>query len=205
MRDIIKLKIMKYGERPMNYPGTTIEYTGLSGREFLNGTFIATSGLVMQQVCEISGLLTPTIQNWVTRGFIAHPISRKYDKNALARILLINSLRGALPLDAIKHILTFVNGSPENRADDIIPESELYSFVCDIAFDDRFASNTTDELIDRAIKDYNENIPGAKERLRTALHIIMNVFLAEKTLGEAKAAIDKLPHSNILGEVIDDK
>lgn len=189
----------------MNYPGTTIEYTGLSGREFLNGTFIATSGLVMQQVCEISGLLTPTVQNWVTRGFIAHPINRKYDKNALARILLINSLRGTLPLDSIKRILTFVNGSPENRADDIIPESELYSFVCDIVFDRSFADNTADKLIDQAIKSYDEGIVGAKERLKTALHIIINVFLAEKTLGEAKIAINNLPRSNILGEIIDDK
>ena len=189
----------------MNYPGTTIEYTGLMGREFLNGTFIATSGLVMQQVCEISGLITPTVQNWVTRGFIAHPINRKYDKNALARILLINSLRGALPLESIKRILTYVNGSPENRADDIIPESELYSYVCDIIFDSSFSIGTADDLIDRAINDYRESIPCAKERLRTALHIIMNVFLAEKALTQAKNAIDSLPHSNILGEVIDDK
>lgn len=188
----------------MNYPGTTIEYTGLSGRDFLNGTFIATSGLYMQQVCEISGLATPAIQNWVARGFIAHPINRRYDKNALARILLINSLRGALPLESIKRLLTYVNGSPENRLDDVIPESELYSYVCDIVFDKSFASNTIETLTDKAICDYDEKITGAKERLKNTLHIILNVFLAEKTLKTATDEIDNLPHSNVLGEIIDD-
>lgn len=188
----------------MNYPGTMIEYTGLAGRDFLNGTFIATSGLYMQQVCEISGLATPAIQNWVARGFIAHPINRRYDKNALARILLINSLRGALPLESIKRLLTYVNGSPENRLDDVIPESELYSYVCDIVFDKAFASNTIETLIDKAICGYNERITGAKERLKNTLHIILNVFLAEKTLKTATDEIDNLPHSNVLGEIMDD-
>lgn len=184
----------------MNYPGTIVEYAGKSGREFLDGTFLATSGLVMQQVSEISGLAAPAVQNWVSRGFIAHPVNRKYDKNALARILIINTLREALSLEDIKRLLTFVNGSPESRLDDIIPESELYSYICDAVFDKKFGSDTIYPLVEKCTANYSENIPGSKERLETALRIILEVFLAEKTLTAATDSIKQLPESNVLGE-----
>lgn len=189
----------------MEYPGSTIEYTGRSGREFLDGIFTGTTGLVMQQVTEISGLATPAVQNWVSRGFIAHPVNRRYDKNALARILIINSVRGALSLPNIKKLLTYVNGSPESRLDDIIPESELYSYVCDVIFSDDFKSSSTEKLIDDVLADYNELLPGAKARLKTALTVIIEIILAEEALSAATETIESLPNSNVLGETFEDQ
>jgi len=186
----------------MHYPGTVIEYNGVSGRDFLDGIFLATSGLVMRQVCEISGLNTPTIQNWVSRKFIAHPIDRKYDKDATARILLINALRNTLSLEEIKKLLNYVNGSPENDKDDIIPESELYSFACDIRFSKNQRHPEKDNLKNRVI--FEEKISGSKERLEKALDIISLSLLAEKALNAARDFIRKLPNSNILGEKMED-
>lgn len=189
----------------MKYPGSTIEYGGRSGREFLDGIFTGTTGLVMQQVTEISGLATPAVQNWVSRGFIAHPINRRYDKNALARILIINSVRGALSLTNIKKLLTFVNGSPESRLDDIIPESELYSYVCDVIFSGDFKNAPTEKPIDDVLANYNELIPGAKARLKTALTLIIDIILAERALNSAAETIASLPNSNVLGETFEER
>ncbi len=189
----------------MKYPGSTIEYTGRSGREFLDGIFTGTTGLVMQQVTEISGLATPTVQNWVSRGFIAHPVNRRYDKNALARILIINSVRGALSLTNIKKLLTYVNGSPESRLDDIIPESELYSYICEIFFRTDFKSNSSSNTISDMLNDYNELHPGAKERLKKALLAITTIILAEKMLSVTTEMIESLPNSNVLGETFEEQ
>lgn len=176
----------------MKYPGTTVTVGNRSGREFLDGIFSATQGLFMQQVCEISGLAKPAIQNWVARGFIAHPVNRRYDKDALAGILLVNCLRELLPLEDVKRLLTFVNGSPDTKLDDVIPESELYAFVCDVLLDESLTSENAEQLICNATERYEEKNSDDKQRLRQALTIISEVMFAEKMLNKASSAIASL-------------
>lgn len=189
----------------MNYPGTTIPVGNRSGREFLDGIFTATQGLFIQQVCEISGLAKPAIQNWVARGFIPHPINRRYDKDALAGILLVNCLRGLLPLEDVKRLLTFMNGSPDTKLDDVIPESELYAFVCDVLLDENLTSDNAEQLICSATERYKEKNSGDKQRLRQALTVISEVMLAEKMLNKASSAIAALKMPKLSGETAETK
>lgn len=184
----------------MKYPGTTVSVENRSGREFLDGIFSATQGLFMQQVCEISGLAKPAIQNWVARGFISHPVNRRYDKDALAGILLVNCLRELLPLEDVKRLLTFVNGSPDTKLDDVIPESELYAFVCDVLLDESLTSENAELLICNATERYKEKNSGDKQRLRQALTIISEVMFAEKMLNKASIAIASLKMTQPLSE-----
>lgn len=162
------------------YPGTTVNKSDLSGKQFLDGIFMATNGLIMQQIREITGLNTPAVQNWVARGFISRPIAKRYSKDTTARIFIINELRNTMNLEDIKKLLIYVNGDPESRSDDIIAESELYSYFCEIVFNKNFAFNTVNELIEQVTANYSEKIGGAKNRLKTALEIICINHLAGK-------------------------
>ena len=67
------------------YPGTTVQKkNGVSGKQFLSGLFMGSGGIVMQQLNELTGLKTPTVQNWVSRGFMPHPINKRYSKDAIS-------------------------------------------------------------------------------------------------------------------------
>ena len=59
--------------------------------------FLATKGLTLSQVCEIAGVEPTTVQNWIKRGWVAHPDQKRYHEPHLARILIINMLRKAKP------------------------------------------------------------------------------------------------------------
>ena len=87
------------------YPGTNVKIKqGISGKRFLSGLFMGSSGIVMSQLNEITDLKTPTVQNWVSRGFVPHPINKRYSKDATARIFIINSMRNIMPLEDPKMV-----------------------------------------------------------------------------------------------------
>ena len=183
------------------YPGTTVQKkNGVSGKQFLSGLFMGSGGIVMQQLNELTGLKAPTVQNWVSRGFMPHPINKRYSKDATARIFIINALRNTMTLEDIKKLLIFVNGNPENRADDIIPEGKLYGYFCEIIEDERFSFKRVNELIDQLLTTYEEKLQHAKERLKTALEVICINYLANDLLTRSKCVMEKIEEKNIFGE-----
>ena len=54
----------------------------------------ATDGLTLSQVCTLSGLEPSTIQNWIKRGYVPHPVGKKYRERHLARILAYEGING---------------------------------------------------------------------------------------------------------------
>lgn len=184
------------------YPGTTVEKGDLSGKQFLDGVFLATNGLVMSQLNELTGLKTPTLQNWVARGFLSRPQNKKYDKDQTARILIINAVRNVTSLDDIKKTLFYLNGRAGDKADDIIPESELYAYFCDAVFDDRFSYKTVETLIREKTSDYSEKFSGAKARLEKVLAALCYFYLSDKLLIRANEILNSFTTKNILGEEI---
>ena len=68
--------------------------------EMFHSMFLA-GGMVLSQVSSITGLEAYTIQNWVKRGFLAPPKNKRYDLEQVCRIITINMLKGALPLEKI--------------------------------------------------------------------------------------------------------
>lgn len=164
------------------FPGTVVERQGKSAGEFLSGLFFATKGLMLQQVREITGLDTPVIQNWVNRGWVQKPVEKRYSANHLARIMLINMLRPAAKLEHIARILAFINGDADDSADDIIPESLLYTYVCDILDCADFETVLTDTaltpMIEERIGAYVEPFPGAREKLTAGIRLILIYYAA---------------------------
>ena len=58
-------------------PGTTIALSdGESVLQKFRSLIRATDGLTLGQVCNLTGLEQSTVQNWVKRGFVAHPIGK---------------------------------------------------------------------------------------------------------------------------------
>ncbi|PKM62945.1 MAG: hypothetical protein CVU97_02915 [Firmicutes bacterium HGW-Firmicutes-21] len=165
-------------------PGTILEKKAMGdadGMEFLDKIFFITDGIMLSQVREIAGTDSSTLQNWVKRSWICKPTNKRYSKDQLARILIINMLRKNTQLERIDFLLKYINGNPNNREDDIIPESVLYDYITRII--DRMADSSGDDTslavgslkkhIEECTQDYNEPVAGAAKRLRKALQIIV--------------------------------
>ena len=109
-------------------PGTVLEVDGSrpeAADELFSSLFV-TGGLVLSQVCQITGLEPYAVQNWVKRGFLAPPVKKKYNRRQLSRIIIINMLKTALPMESICRILSYVNGQLDDESDDIIDDSVMY-------------------------------------------------------------------------------
>ncbi len=177
------------------YPGTNVEQKlNISGKQFLSGLFMGNGGIMMQQVNELIGIKTPTIQNWVARGFLQHPVNKRYSKNATARIFIINALRNTMALEDIKKLFLFINGDTENPCDDIISESKLYGYFCEIVSDENFSFKSVNALIDQLLQK-NEKSNLVKKHLKPALEIICVNYLAEGLLTRSNELMKQIEES----------
>jgi len=83
-------------------------------------------GISLSQICNITHLEPHTIQNWVKRGYIPHPIKKKYYLKHLARTLLINTLKNCMYIEDINSLMVYINGDVDDESDDIIGDDDLY-------------------------------------------------------------------------------
>ncbi len=177
----------------MYLPGTAVEVEeGRLQFGFANlaGLFSVTGGLTLSQICEIAGVELTTVQNWIKRGWVAHPEQKRYRENHLARIIILNMLRSSFQLEKIAVILRYVNGSADDRADDIIPDGALYTHLC-VAIDRVLMENITDTdgvrgCVDACLADYAEPYGGAREKLVTALTVMTLAYLASEIKRKAE-------------------
>lgn len=141
----------------------------------------ATDGLTLSQVCNISGLEPSTIQNWIKRGYVPHPVRKKYRERHLARILLITELRESMQIDRVGVLLRYVNGDADDESDDIIKEEALYDLFCDIAQDltkDPVSPDQIGERVTSLLDDSVETADSAK--LATALTVMAYTYTANR-------------------------
>ena len=149
---------------------------------FLDNIYFVSSGVMLTQIRDISGIDGSTLQNWVKRGWVSNTVNKKYSKDQLARILIINMLRSCMLLERVDMLFHYINGTLDDVRDDIIPESRLYDYICTIY--DRYVEEECDceakldEIIASTTKDYSEPMPGAHQRLDAALKIIIIAYLA---------------------------
>lgn len=169
----------------------------VTGLEFLNKIFYITDGIMLSQIREICGIDGSTLQNWTKRGWVANARSKRYDKNQLARILIINMMRDTMQLDRIAQVLAYVNGRTNDVSDDIIPESELYGYLCCII--DRLVEDDTppdtdsiSDLISDMLASYEERTAGARKRLERACGIIIMTYYATLVRHKANNMYDEI-------------
>ncbi len=175
--------ILQYDDTAV--PGTLLtkqDTDGLTGLPFLRHLFLASDGVMMATIRNISGIDTSTLQNWVKRGWVANSRQRHYDLEQVAHILIINMLRSCMQLDHIAFIIRYINGDVEDPSDDIIADSRLYDDICRIldAMAERKVCAVGDVrgIVETVIADYREPIAGARERLIRALEVIVITYCA---------------------------
>lgn len=127
-------------------------------------------GLTLSQICKISNLQPHMIQNWVKRGYIPHPIKKKYYIKHLSRILLINALRECMYIEDIGSLMVYINGDVDDESDDIISEEELYKL-----FESLINSITDLNKIDQVINTKVKN-----KRLNSCMKVMVYAYVASE-------------------------
>lgn len=190
---------MKFSFETGLIPGTIKnknEMGGYTGLEFLDKIFYISDGVMLTQIRDISGVDGSTLQNWVKRGWIGTTVNKRYSKDQLARILIINMLRDAMLLERIDFLLHYINGKIDDKSDDIIPESLLYDYICKIydMFCERGyeSSEQLVSVISEVVESYDEPVVGGKKRLAKALEIILIAYFASVVSTHANNLYSKL-------------
>jgi len=153
--------------------------TGPDGKGFAKIEMLleATGGLSLSQVCAVTGLEGSTIQNWVKRGWVEHPVGKKYEEIHIARILIINALKDCIKLEHIALLMSFVNGKSQDGSEAIIKESTLYNYLCEAlkqsSQTDDHSKSGVETIINNVIKDYSDPNPESRIRIRKALTLMI--------------------------------
>ena len=166
-------------------PGTKLKKNDMgnvTGLEFLSKVFYISEGVMLSQIREVSGIDGSTLQNWTKRGWVANARLKKYNIDQVAHILIINMLRSCIQLDKIALLLHYINGKIDDKSDDIIRDSVLYDYICRILDNlmqqDVCSMASIKDVIHDQISDYEEAMPGARDRLANALEIIVVAYYA---------------------------
>ena len=145
------------------------------------GSMFLTGDLALRQVANLTGLEPYAIQNWVKRGFLSPPQRKRYNMNQVCRILNINMLRTVLPMETICGLLSYINGHLDDTSDDTIRDTDLYFIFVKLAAEVGKVVQHPDELdlwLSEALSDYQEPIPGAKQRIKQVLKIMITAWAA---------------------------
>ncbi len=177
-------------------PGTVLKIPREDAKniETVFSSMFLAGGMVLSQVAGITGLEPYIIHNWVKRGFLSSPQQKKYSKQQLCRICTINMLKAVLPLERICGLLEYVNGDMDKEEDDIIDDALLYFLFVKLAARakqlDR--SETWESTVEAFLADYREPIPGAKERIKKTLQILLTAWIAAQMRQAAEKMLEDL-------------
>lgn len=177
-------------------PGTTLaarREDAVFIEEQFKSMFLA-GGMVLSQVSSITGLEPYTVQNWVKRGFLSGPKQKRYTMSQLCRILNINMLKAALPLEEICGLLAYINGDLDDESDDLIDDAALYFLFVRLAAHYSTMHNPAgrDAYLAEIMKDYREPVPGAKERVEKVLKIMLTAWAASLLRHQAEEMVKQL-------------
>ena len=180
-------------------PGTKLKQSdmeGATGLAFLKKVFLISEGVMMTQIREISGIDSSTLQNWTKRGWVANSRLKKYNIDQVAHILIINMLRSCMQLDKIAFLIQYINGDVEDTSDDIIRDSVLYDYICRVL---EHIIETGDcsleeiaDYVTQITEDYVEPMEGARQRLNSALEIIVVTYYSTLLKRRATQLLENL-------------
>lgn len=180
-------------------PGTVLKFNSSAAEDcysMIAPLLTVTRGLTLAQVRELTGLESSTIQNWVKRGWVKNPEGKRYGEEQVMRIILINMMRGSMHLEQIAFLMSYINGSVEDRSDDILPDRELFNILCSIIYicGQSSVADTAylDKVIDAQIERARISDCVSQKRLRTALRAMVLAFLSTQMREEAQRAFAQL-------------
>ena len=180
----------------LTIPGTVLSapraQAGLIEEQF-RAMFLP-GGMVLSQVSAITGLDGYIVQNWVKRGFLTRPENKHYSLRQLCRIININMLKSVLPLERICSLLGYVNGQLDDERDDLINDADLYFMFVRLAARSRehHRPESWDVVLDEELASYEEPAPGAKDRVRQVLRVMLTAWIAARMTQEAEQMLSLL-------------
>ena len=159
----------------------------------IEGMFLG-GGMIRSQLASVSGVEAHDIQNWVKRGFLPSPVKKRYSMEQFCRIVTINMLRTAMPMDKICSLLAYVNGRLDDESDDLIDDTVLYFMFLRLAARAEHigGKDNWDIAIADILKDYDEPIPGAKHRIDQVLRIMLTAWIGVQTIRRAEQMLSEL-------------
>ena len=177
-------------------PGTTITAPRAEADKvdaLFHSMFLA-GGLTLSQVSSITGLEAYTIQNWVKRGFLAAPKGKRYNLEQVCRIITINMLKSALPLEKICGLLQHINGDLTDDRDDIIDDAVLYFMFVKLAARARHigGNQNWEDAMEKATASYAEPYPGARERVLRVLRVMLTAWICSRFKQQVDEMVDAL-------------
>lgn len=185
-------------DRIWTIPGTVLQGSreDAANIEQRFGAMFLGGGMVLSQVTAVTGLESHTVQNWVKRGFLSPPVKKRYDLEQLCRILTINALKNVFSMEKICSLLSYVNGQLTDSSDDLIDDQILYFMFVRLAARSRelYTAEDREDLLDQELSDYQEPVPGARSKVKTALQIMLTAYLAARIGQEA----EKMLKENVL-------
>ena len=177
-------------------PGTVLQTTLQEAQQVqsLFSSMFLCGGMVLSQVCGITGLESYTVQNWVKRDFLAPPEKKRYSMRQVCRIININTLKAALPMEDICGLLRYINGDLEDERDDLIDDATLYFLFVRLAASHRQMKDFQgrEAYLQQLLDDYQEPKPGARERVEKALRIMLTAWAASQLRQEAEKMVQQL-------------
>ena len=164
-------------------PGTSVNFSEQgrnSAFSLISPVLEATGGLTLSQLSKLTVLEGSTIQNWIKRGWVSSPKGKKYSEKQVIRILLINMLKGAMKLEQIAQLMTYINGDVEDTSDDIIEDVTLYNILCRIIFtaedEGAFESDMVKGLINRELEICASEVRSDEDKLRKAMYVMVMAY-----------------------------
>ena len=151
-------------------------------------------GITLSQVTSVTGLEAYTVQNWVKRGFLTSPVGKRYTLRQLCRVLNINMFKSVLPMERICGMLGYINGQLDDESDDAIDDSALYFMFVELAVQARELRDTREQeaVLEKIMSQYCEPFPGAGERVRQVLRIMLTAWAAAQLRQTAEKMIKEL-------------
>ena len=180
-------------------PGTVLSFNSSAAENsysLISPLLTVTKGLTLAQVTALTGLEPSTIQNWVKRGWVKNPEGKRYGEEQVMRIILINMMRGSMQLEQIAFLMGYINGSVDDRSDDILPDRELFNILCSIIYEcEQKAVYNTCELegiINSRLEKVTVSDSISKNKLKTALSAMVLAILSTRMRELAQKAFMEL-------------
>lgn len=178
------------------FPGTITKKDGRSAKDLFTDIFSDSDGIMLMTVRNITGLDTPTLQNWVHRGWVKRPSHKKYSVDHLARILIVNALRSVTSMENISKVLDCVCGSVDGTKKGIVSEALFYEYFVDasekVEYGELEPGSDIDKTVSETISCFDSTAVEDKEKLHRCIRIFVLFIASELLRSRANASIKEL-------------
>ncbi len=159
----------------------------------IQGMFLG-GGMIRSQMAQATGVEAHDIQNWVKRGFLSNPKNKRYSCQQFCRIVTINMLRSAMPMEQICSLLSYVNGRLDDESDDLINDTDLYFMFLRLAARARHIGGEEcwEEALEKVFAGFRERVPGTRQRIEEVLRIMLTAWIGVQTIRQAGRMLAQL-------------